>query len=97
MLPGPAQVGNQGEPANASFVVDTTPPQFTSINYPVATNQPNITITFEANDGLRWVTSGQGNLSSQRGSSLQTKMARLVCWPPCSVLRAPGRCCMRHC
>ena len=49
------QVGNRGNPVNSSFTVDTTPPAWTSVDYPVATQQKNITVTFAATDGRRLV------------------------------------------
>lgn len=44
-------VGNVGAPANATFLVDTHPPFFDSISYPLATNRTSVTVTFVADDG----------------------------------------------
>lgn len=69
------QVGNEGQPTNTSFIIDTTPPTFTSINYPRGSNQPDITVTFEVNDGKRWA--GKEGLTVRRSGGPCTTAA---CW-----------------
>ena len=39
-----------GQPATAAFVVDTTPPYFSQLSAPGATNRSSLTVTFVAED-----------------------------------------------
>lgn len=47
----PLQVGNVGAATEISFMVDTTPPRFTTLSYPNGTSSNGFTVRFVASDG----------------------------------------------
>ena len=59
-------VGNQGAPVNATFLVDTTPPVFTSLSFPHATNHTTVNVTFTVDDGLAGWVASQGVMPAVR-------------------------------
>jgi hypothetical protein len=83
-------VGNKGQPTAANFTVDNTPPTFTTINFPSATNQTSITVTFEAADagsGLANITCRFRELNPAQSNASATSQDAAESaseWRPCT-------------